>query len=108
MSRPHGSAKELERRRYWAIEAVQQGDLVEDVARIYGVTESSVYRWLRMAKEPDGLAAKPHLGPEPRLSPEQQQELETLLLQGADAHGWPTHLWTTQRIADLVRTHFGV
>jgi transposase len=61
-----------------------------------------------MAKQPDGLAAKLHLGPQPRLSPQQQQELETLLLQGAAAHGWATHLWTTQRIGDLVRAHFGV
>lgn len=108
MSRPYGTAAELERRRHRAVEAVHQGDLVEDVARIFGVVESSVYRWLRMAKQPDGLAAKPHCGPQPRLSPEQHQELETLLLQGAAAHGWPTHLWTTQRIADLVHTHFGV
>jgi transposase len=108
MSRPYGTVAELERRRRRAVEAVTQGDLVEDVARIYGVAESSVYRWLRMAKQPDGLAAKPHFGPQPRLSPQQQQELETLLLQGAAAHGWPTHLWTTQRIADLVRAHFGV
>jgi transposase len=58
MSRPYGSAAELERRRYRAVEAVHQGDHVEDVARIFGITKSSVYRWLQMAKEPDGLAAR--------------------------------------------------
>jgi transposase len=108
MSRPYGNAAELERRRRRAVEAVHQGDVVEDVARIYGVNESSVYRWLRLAKEPDGLIAKPHLGPTPRLSPQQQQELETMLLQGAAACGFANHLWTTQRIADLVQAHFGV
>jgi transposase len=108
MSRPFGSAAELERRRYRAVEAVQQGDDVKDVARIFGITKSSVYRWLKMAKASDGLAARPNLGPTPRLSAEQQLQLETMLRQGADAHGWSNRLWTTQRIADLVQKHFGV
>src|SRR5271154_1633334 len=108
MSRPYGSAAELERRRYRAVEAVHQGDHVEDVARIFGITKSSVYRWLQMAHEPDGLAARPHLGPTPRLSTQQEQQLEAMLCDGADAHGWSTRLWTTQRIADLVYAHFGV
>jgi transposase len=61
-----------------------------------------------MAEMTDGLAAKPHPGPAPRLSSQQQQQLEVLLCQGANAHGWTNRLWTTQRIADLVFTHFGV
>jgi transposase len=108
MSRPYGSAAELERRRYRAVEAVEQGERVKDVARILGVASSSVYRWMQMAQEADGLAARPHPGPTPRLSPQQQQQLEALLCQGAEAHGWPNRLWTTQRIADLVQRHFGV
>ena len=31
-----------------------------------------------------------------------------MLRQGAKAHGWPNQLWTTQRIAELIRRHFGV
>jgi len=65
-------------------------------------------RWLLLAEEPDGLAAKAHPGPATRLSLQQQQELEQLLRQGAKAHGWPNELWTTQRIADLIRRHFGI
>ena len=34
--------------------------------------------------------------------------LVRLLLQGATAHGWRTNLWTTGRIAELVRREFGV
>jgi transposase len=108
MSRPYGSAAELERRRYRAVEAVQQGDDVEDVARIFGVHKCSMYRWLRMAKYVDGLTAKPHFGPMPRLSTPQQAQLQTMLCQGADAHGWPNRLWSTQRIAALIQRHFGV
>jgi transposase len=90
------------------VQAVQAGDDVKDVARITGVNPRSLYRWLQLADQPDGLAAKPHHGPATRLSLPQQQELERLLRQGAQAHGWPNQLWTTQRIAELIRRHFGV
>ena len=98
----------MELRRRQAIQAVQAGDSVKDVARINGVQPRSIYRWLLLAEEPDGLAAKAHPGPATRLSLQQQQELEQLLRQGAKAHGWPNELWTTQRIADLIRRHFGI
>src|SRR5277367_5900123 len=108
MSRPFGSASALELRRRQAVRAIESGDSVADVARIIGVGKRSIYRWLEQTKVPDGLAAKPHPGSAPRLSIQQQQELETLLRQGAKAHGWANELWTTQRIADLIHQHFGV
>lgn len=108
MSRPLGSAAELERRRQRAVQAVRRGESPEAVARVFGVNRSSVYRWLRQARSPDGLAARPHSGPAPRLSPEQHRRLVPLLLQGAKAHGWTTELWTTARVAELIRRHFGI
>jgi transposase len=108
MSRPCGSAAALEQRRRQAVLAVQQGDSVRDVARIIGVAKGSLYRWLQMAESVDGLAAKPHPGPARRLSPAQEQRLEELLLQGAQAHGWPNDLWTTHRIVEIVHRHFGI
>jgi len=108
MSRPFGTAAELERRRCRAVQAVDRGESPEVVARTYGVHRTSVYRWLAMARRPDGLASRPHLGPEPRLSPEQHRHLETLLLQGAKAHGWSNQLWTCARIRVLIERHFGV
>jgi transposase len=108
MSRPIGSAAELERRRIRATEAVLAGESPEAVARVYGVNRSSVYRWLRLAKKADGLVAKPHYGPATRLSPMQFERLEKLLLKGAKAHGWATDLWTCARVAALIHRHFGV
>src|SRR5215813_7404050 len=108
MSRPCGSASALELRRRQAVLAIQKGDRVRDVARIIGVNPRSIYRWLRLAQRPDGLIAKPHTGPATRLSLTQQKQLEEMLRQGAQAHGWSNQLWTTQRIADLIRRHFGV
>jgi len=98
----------LEQRRRQAVQAVHAGDSVKDVARIMGVGPRSIYRWLELERLPDGLTAKPHPGPATRLSLEQQRELDRLLRQGAQAHGWPNQLWTTQRIAELIHRHFGV
>ena len=108
MSRPIGSAAELERRRRRAVEAVASGQRPGDVARTLGVARASVYRWLELAKRTDGLAAKPHPGPATRLSATQHKRLAKLLLQGAKAHGWSNELWTCARIAVLIQRHFGV
>jgi transposase len=108
MSRSYGSASALEQRRRQAVQAVHAGDKVKDVARILGVHPRSVFRWLEQARVPNGLTAKPHPGPATRLDRRQQQQLERLLLQGAKAHGWSNELWTTRRIAEVIRRTFGV
>ena len=61
-----------------------------------------------MARRIDGLAAKPALGPVPRLDEQQLATLEALLDQGAVAHGWPNHLWTSKRVAALIQRQFGI
>jgi transposase len=78
------------------------------VARVLGINRCSIYRWLKLAQQSDGLAAKPHPGPAPRLSPEQHRRLEALLLDGPTAHGWPNQLWTCGRVVQLIQRHFGV
>jgi transposase len=108
MTRPFGTAAELEQRRRQAVDAANRGERPSVVARLFGVNRNSLYRWRRMAVEgAEALRAKP-AGPKPRLLDEQLHELEELLLQGAKAHGWPNALWTTARVAQLIRRHFGV
>src|ERR1700680_3597983 len=64
MSRPIGTAAELERRRRHAVDLLNQGESPTVVARILGVGRPSLYRWLQLASSgPDGLTAKPHPGP---------------------------------------------
>ena len=107
--RPIGTAQELQRRRLRAVELVQQGESPDDVAHFLGCGRSSVYTWVKLARQtPEKLAAKPHTGPKPRLSAEQLSELEALLLKGAKAHGRRTELWTAQRVAELIERHFGI
>lgn len=107
--RPIGTAEELQRRRIRAVELVRGGESPEDVAHFLGCGRSSVYTWLKLAREdPSKLAAKPHPGRTPRLSDADRNQLEALLLQGAKAHGWRTELWTAARAADLIERHFKV
>lgn len=107
--RPIGTAQELQRRRLRFVELVRRGESPDDVAHFLGCGRSSVSTWAKLAQEgPQELAAKPHPGPKPRLTPEQLGELEALLLQGAKAHGWRTELWTAARVAALIQRHFAV
>jgi transposase len=107
--RPVGTAQELQRRRLRAVELVEQGESPDDVAHFLGCGRSSVYTWVKRAKQSlEALAAKPHPGPKPRLTAEHLKELEGLLLKGAKAHGWRTELWTAARVAELIERHLGV
>jgi transposase len=108
MSRPLGTAAELERRRRRAVELYQQGESAPLIGRILGVNANSVYRWHRQAQQPSGLDARRHPGPRPGLSDDQLHQLEGLLLKGAQAYGWANQLWTAARVAQLIRRHFGV
>jgi len=46
-------------------------------------------------------------GPTPRLSDDQLREFDSLLRQRAGHHGRPNCLWSTARVAQLIRRHFG-
>jgi transposase len=47
-------------------------------------------------------------GAKSRLSDEQWQQITAALLQGPQAHGFETQLWTLERIADLIFRLTGV
>lgn len=106
--RPKGTAAELERRRRQAVARYHAGDSPTVIARVLGVDRGTVHRWVRLAARPGGLDARPVPGPKPLLSDDQLRHLEALLRQGAHRHGWPNQLWTADRVAALIRDHFGL
>jgi transposase len=106
--RPKGRAAELERRRVRAVELIERGERPSLVGRILGVSPTSIHRWQRLAQQPGGLSARPIAGRPPRLSDLQLAELERLLREGPEAHGWPNNLWTCGRIALLIQSRFGI
>lgn len=108
--RPQGSPQELERRRRRAIALLEGGASITAVARRLGCSHSSVILWRDRVKRrgPDALQARPTPGRPPKFSAKQLKKLPGLLIQGAMASGFATELWTTQRIATVIRREFGV
>lgn len=108
------SLSEKDRRRYAAIEAEKLGHGgIEYIARVLGCNPRTIQRGRSDLEQPpsDDMSnriRKVGAGRPPTLSDAQIVELERLLLQGATAHGWVNSLWTYQRVAELIRKHFGV
>ena len=110
MPRPRGSADLLEDRRKRALALLDRGYSLNEVGRRIGCAAVSVMRWRDARRRGGAPARKVRFSPgRPwKLEEAARQRLVRLLLKGATAHGWRTHLWTTARIAELVRREFGV
>ena len=93
-----GDWKEWRRRRAW--ELYQQGWQQKKIAEALGASKGAVSQWITV-----GRAAK---GPEPKRSREQFPQLPDLLDQGAEAHGFRDVVWSTARVAELIKKQFGV
>src|ERR1700754_709404 len=108
MSRPLGTAEELERRRKQAVQAVGSGESRTTVANVLGVHYKTVARWVREARQPGGVGARPRYAATPGLSDVDLRKLARLLAKGAKSHGWHNQLWTAARVARLIERRFGI
>lgn len=108
--RPKGTAADLEARRRWAADLLQDGKTNAEVAALVNASRSSVKRWRRALREggEDALVAKPHPGPKPKLSDAQKHTLRRILIEGPVRHGYSTDLWTCARVAEVIRRRFRV
>lgn len=89
---------------------LEGGASVSEVARRLGCSHSSVILWRDRVKRRglSALQARPAPGRPPKLEAKQLKRLPRLLIRGAPAWGFTTELWTTQRIASVIRREFGV
>src|SRR2546421_10831166 len=109
--RPIGSPAELERRRSLAVQRVLEGNYAPvEVADFLGVDPSSVRRWLAAFQHDGaaGLAARPNQGRPPKLTPSQEKIVCRWLMDTPTDHGFPTQLWTTNRLALLIDEEWGI
>ena len=83
----------VSKRSGWSSKAVVSGRLK--------VARQSVSEWLRRYRR-DGEAGLR------QLDAAQLERLEALLLEGPEAHGFPTPLWSCPRVARLIGDEFGV
>lgn len=80
------------------------------IAEALGVTPGAVSQWLRRGRDGGraALQTQPRPGKQPRLTAAQRREIPTLLTKGADAHGFLGDVWTTKRVAVVIKRAFGV
>jgi len=108
--RTKGTAAELEVRRRIAARLFTEDVTLVEIARCVDASVSSARRWKKAWKSGGeaALAAKPHPGPPPKLSVDEQEQLCDLLVAGARAAGYDTDLWTCRRVTALIQDRFGI
>lgn len=108
--RPKGSADRLEYRRQLASRLLDEGQGINEVARLVAASPSSVHRWKELKEQQGeaGLKAKPHPGRGCQLTAADQQQLVQVLVAGPLAAGYDTDLWTCARVAQVIERRFGV
>ena len=113
MGNPAGVRRDfdaLERRRFAALRLLRQGLNQSEVARRLRVWRQSVARWAALDRQgcERALRQAGRAGRKPRLTPRQKARLEQRLLAGPQRLGYETGLWTSERVAELIRKEFGV
>jgi len=108
--RSRRDAQAMEARRIAAIPLLRAGESLSSIARRLSVSRQAVFVWARRLhrRGEAGLRRRPRPGRPPKLARAQLTRLPHLLAQGAEAHGFSTPLWTTQRVADLIWRRFRV
>jgi transposase len=111
-ARRRGARQRAERqaRRERAAELFAQGRSQAEVARELDVSRQSASRW-HARWQADGTAALGTRGPtgrRPKVADSALEPIEQALLKGALAHGFPTDVWTLERIALVIQGLTGV
>jgi transposase len=99
-----------EGRRLRALELHEQGWQGKAIAAALGVTAGAVSQWLKRAREGgrEALRSHPPPGPTAKLTQEQRAALPSVLAKGAEAYGFGGDIWTTKRIAVVIKRTCGV
>ena len=110
MPRPKGGADVLENRRERALKLLDSGFSLNEVGKLMGCSASSVMRWrdARQRHGVKGLKVKFSPGRPLKLDQRKRKRLVRILLRGPMVQGYRSNLWTTARIAEVIRNEFGV
>ncbi len=102
--------KGLERRRMRAVRLFGEGETQASVARRLGVSRTTAMRWAQAFEDEgrDGLRAAGRAGLKPRLSAEQLEDVEAVLIEGPVAFGYTTEFWTLPRVAEVIQASTGI
>lgn len=108
--RPKGTATELEARRRRAIDLLDSGLTPTQVALAVGVARQTIQRWKAAVRDggKNALKAIPQHINTCQLTDAQQKELGKIIQAGAAKAGFETDLWTTARLAQVIKDRFGI
>jgi transposase len=100
--------KEGRRRRAWELH--EQGWKQKEIAAALGVSKGAVSQWLTRARTQgvEALRRHPAPGRQPKVSPEQLAQVPAILAKGAEAFGFRGQVWTTGRVAAVMKRELGV
>ena len=100
----------LRNRRIDAAKLFRKGWSQAEVARRFGVSRVAAMNWHRQwsAEGVKGLESSGPLGRPPKLTEREWAQAEKRLLQGPNACGYDTDLWTLARVAEVIEDITGV
>ena len=100
--------REWRRLRAWELH--QAGWRGKAIAAALAVSAGAVSGWLKRARAAgvDALRRRPAPGPTPKLTAEQRTALPDFLARGAEAYGFVGDVWTTRRVAAVIKQELGV
>lgn len=97
--------QDLQDRRITCIRVWLQGNTSpQDLCRQFNVSRSGLYFWIRRYHSSgwEGLQARKSPGRSRKLSPEQEEQIQLWLLEGAKNCGFHSEGWTLNRIRDMI------
>lgn len=108
--RAHRDFAALKARRLQAAAMFDRGKRQAGVVTELGVSAQTASRWHRAWLEQgrDGLAGADRAGRRRKLTGAQLAEVETALLEGPRANGFPTEMWTLARVTEVIERVTGV
>ena len=108
--RTEGSPAVLEYRRRLAVQRVEDGYSIGDVAEFLGVDRRTVRRWVATFRQHGAaaLAALPVTGRPSKLTHTQEKIVCRWLADNPTEHGFATELWSAPRLAQLIEQEFSI
>ncbi len=93
-----------------AAELFERDVIPAEIARQVGVSHQIVSDWRKAWRRNgrDALRSAGRAGRKPKLSDDQLERVRSTLLNGAEANGFATDVWTLSRVAEVIERLTGV
>lgn len=103
-------SKGKETRRLLAIKLLEKGLKAIEVASLLDVTRGAVSQWYKTFKEKgiEGLYRFQGAKRPCKLTAEQEEQIQVMLLEGAEKYGFDGDVWTASRVQELIEKSFSV